>query len=118
MAYEITNSPRSTSIIRVVDPGTVTVNIANLSVNSNETITGATIKRVMWSTNGSISIARNSNSTPTLALHGSGDMRFDDYGHTIANTSTGTILITIVTGGTAIIEVSKTAEYATPLVGM
>jgi hypothetical protein len=116
MAYEITNSPRSTSIIRVVDPGTVTVNIANLSVNSNETITGATIKRVMWSTNGSISIVRNS--TPTLALHGSGDMRFDDYGHTIANTSTGTIAITIVTGGTAIIEVSKTAEYATPLVGM
>ena len=113
MAYEITNSPRSTSIIRVIDPGTVTVNIANLSVNSNETITGASIKRVLWSTNGSISIARNS--TPVLALHGSGDMRFDDYGHTVANTSTGTIAITITTGGTAIVEVSKTAEYATPV---
>jgi hypothetical protein len=116
MAYEITNSPRSTSIIRVVDPGTVTLNIANLSVNSNETITGASIKRVLWSTNGSISIARNS--TPVLALHGSGDMRFDDYGHTVANTSTGTIAITITTGGTAIVEVSKTAEYATPLIGI
>jgi hypothetical protein len=116
MAYEITNSPRSTSIIRVIDPGTVTVNIANLSVNSNETITGASIKRVLWSTNGSISIARNS--TPALTLHGSGNMRFDDYGHTIANTPTGTIVITIATGGTAILEISKTAEYATPLVGM
>ena len=34
MAYEITNTSRGPSIIRVVDPGAVTVNIANLAIDS------------------------------------------------------------------------------------
>ena len=116
MAYEITNTVRGPSIIRVVDPGTVTLNIANLAFNANETITGASIKRVMWSTNGAITIARNS--TPVLQLHGQGDMVLPEIGHTIANTNTGTIAITIATGGTAIIELTKTADYTTALTGI
>jgi hypothetical protein len=113
MAYEITNSVRGPSIIRVVDPGTVTVNIANLSVNANETVTGASIKRVMWSTNGAITIARNG--TTVMQLHNAGDMVLSEIGHALANTNTGTIGITITTGGTALVEVSKTATYTTEL---
>jgi len=116
MAYEITNTVRGSSIIRVVDPGTVTVNIANLSVNGNETITAASIKRVMWSTNGAISITRNS--VTVLQLHGQGDMILTEIGHTIANTNTGTIVVTIATGGTAILEMTKTADYTTALTGI
>jgi hypothetical protein len=115
MAYEITNSVRGPSIIRVVDPGTVTVNIANLSVNANETVTGASIKRVMWSTNGAITIARNG--TTVMQLHNAGDMVLSELGYSVANTSTGTIGITIATGGTALLEVSKTATYTTDPTG-
>jgi hypothetical protein len=116
MAYEITNTSRGPSIIRVVDPGTVTVNIANLAIDANESVSGASIKRVMWSTNGAITIARNA--VNMLQLHGQGDMVFPEIGHSVANTSTGTIVITIATGGTAVIEVSKTATYTTALTGI
>lgn len=115
MAYEITNSTRGPSIIRVVDPGTVTVNIANLAVNANETVTGASIKRVLWSTNGAISIARNG--TTVMQLHNAGDMVLSEIGYAVANTPTGTIGITITTGGTALLEVSKTATYTTDPTG-
>ena len=116
MAYEISNSVRGPSIIRVVDPGTVTVNIANLAFNANETVTGASIKRVMWSTNGAITIARNG--TTVMQLHNAGDMVLTELGQTLANTPTGTIGITITTGGTALVELSKTATYTTDLTGI
>ena len=54
MAFEITNTNRSSSIIRVNDAGTTTVYLANLSSGANETITSANIRKVAWSTNGSI----------------------------------------------------------------
>lgn len=116
MAYKITNSLRSPSIIRVVD-GSATVNIANLSSNvSLETVNSASIKRAMWSTNGVITIVRNSE--PILTLHGSGDMRFSDSGHSITSNNTSDIVITISTSGTVILEVTKDTTYTTPLEGM
>jgi hypothetical protein len=45
-------------------------------------------------------------------------MRLDDFGHTIANNSTSSIVVTVNTGGTLFLEVSKEATYATPLTGM
>ena len=36
MAFEITNTQRSASIIRVADAGTTTVALANLAVDANE----------------------------------------------------------------------------------
>ena len=116
MAFEITNSLRSTSIIRVVDVGTANVTLAQLAKDANETVTSATIKRVMWSTNGSISITRDG--VPILALHGSGDLRPSESGHVIANNSTANIAVTIVTGGSAIVELSKETTYTTPLTGI
>jgi len=116
MAFEITNSLRSASIIRVVDAGTTNVTLANLAKDANETVTSATIKRVMWSTNGSISITRDG--VPILALHGQGDLKPSESGHVIANNSTANIAVTIVTGGSAIIEVSKETTYTTPLTGI
>ena len=116
MAFEITNSLRSASIIRVVDAGTANVTLANLAKDANETVTSATIKRVMWSTNGSISITRDG--VPILALHGQGDLKPSESGHVIANNSTANIAVTIVTGGSAIIEVSKETTYTTPLTGI
>jgi hypothetical protein len=116
MAYELTNTLRSSSIIRVVGAGTTTIELANLAVDANETVTSANIKRLNWTTNGSISITRNS--VPLLSLHGNGELRADDFGHSIANNNTSAIVVTVASGGSAIIEVSKQATYANPLVGL
>jgi len=116
MAYEVTNSLRSSSIIRVVGVGTETISLANLSTGANETVTSANIRRLNWSTNGSIQITRNS--VPILTMYDNGELRADDFGHSIANNNTSSIVITIASGGYVLLEVSKQAEYATPLVGI
>jgi hypothetical protein len=115
MAYEITNALRSASIIRVVD-GSATIPVANLAVNANEVVAAASIKRVLWSTNGAITIVRNSQ--PILTLHGSGDMRLSDSGHSIANNATSDIAITVTSSGSVVLEVTKQATYTTPIEGM
>lgn len=116
MAQEIINSLRSSSIIRLVDPATYSISLANLSSNVNETITSASIKRVMWSTNGSIIISRNSE--PTMSLYNSGAFELDHLGYVLSNNSNQSISITINTGGTVFLEVSKHATYANALIGM
>ena len=115
MPFEITNTLRSSSIIRVEGTGTTTVALANLSVNANETVSAANIKRINWSTNGSVQIVRNS--VPIASLHGTGEMRLDEYGYSIANNSTSSIVITVNTGGTLVLEVSKETTYANSLIG-
>jgi hypothetical protein len=115
MPFELINSIRSPSIIRIEGTGTTTVALANLSVNANETVTSANIKKINWSTNGSIQIVRNS--VPIASLHGTGEMRLDEYGYSIANNNTSSIVITVNTGGTVVLEVSKETTYANSLIG-
>jgi len=115
MPFELINSIRSPSIIRIEGTGTTTVALANLSVNANETVSAASIKRINWSTNGNIQIVRNS--VPIASLHGTGEMRLDEYGYSIANNSTSSIVITVNTGGTVVLEVSKETTYTTALTG-
>lgn len=116
MAYEITKKLRGTNIIRVVGVDTATVELANLASDSNETVVSASIKRVNWTTNGSVTITRGG--TNVLSLFNSGEMRLDDYGHSIANNKTGNIVITIASGGSCIVELSKDTTYANNLVGI
>lgn len=116
MAYEITKRLRGATIIRVVGVDTVTIPVANLASEANETVLSASIKRVNWSTNGSITVARGSNNV--LSLYNNGEMRLDDYGHTIANSKASDIVITIASGGTCVLEVSKDATYANSLIGI
>lgn len=114
--YEVNNTLRGTSTIRVVDPGTYTITLANLSANSTlETVSAANIKRIFWSSNGYINIGRGATPTPMLALHGSGEMRLDDLGYSLANTNTGNVVVTVVTGGSCVIELNKIATYSTNL---
>jgi len=116
MPFEITNTQRSASIIRVADVGTTTVFLANLAVDANETVSSANIRRLTWSTNGNIQIIRNS--VPVLMLHNSGTMMLDELNHSVANNNTSNIVITINTGGSIVMEVTKSATYATALTGM
>lgn len=115
MAFEYINTLRSSSVARIIDTGT-TIALANLAFNANETVNSATIRKVAWSTNGSIQIVRNS--VPILTLHNSGSLVFDDMNTTIANNSTQPIVVTINTGGFVLLELTKDATYTTPLTGM
>jgi len=116
MPYEVTNTLRSTSIIRVEGTTPANVALTELSTSSNEVIVGASIRRILWSTGGTVTVARGA--TTVLTLYDSGDMRFSDSGHVVANNSGSNIVVTITTGGSAILELSKEATYAQPLVGM
>ena len=115
MAFEITNTKRSSSIIRVVDAGTTTVYLANLAASGDETVTSADIRKVAWSTNGSIQIVRNG--VPVLQLHNAGVISFDELNHSIANNNTQSLVITVNTGGSLVMEVTKTATYSSGQTG-
>ena len=116
MPFEITNTQRSASIIRVADAGTTTVSLANLAFDANESVSSANIRRLTWSTNGNIQIIRYS--IPVLMLHNSGTMMLDELNHSVANNNGSSIVITINTGGSMVMEVTKSATYANTLVGM
>ena len=110
MPFEITNSLRGTSVIRGVDAGTYTIALNDLRANATiETVTAADIKRIMWSTNGSITIIRNG--VPQVALHTGGVMDFADFAYSLANNNNQSIVVTITTGGSFVMEVSKVATY-------
>jgi len=114
MAIEIINTLRSASVIRCVDPGPYTIELTGLRKNTTtETVTSASIKKLVWSSNGYITVARGLNSVNTniLQLSGSGEMNLDELGYSIANVSTGNVIVTIATGGTIVMELSKTATY-------
>ena len=110
MPLEIINSLRGATLVRATGPGTYTVALNDLRKNpTTETVTSADIRRMMWSTNGNISIVRNSIEMATV--HNTGEMRFDDYAYSLANNNTQSIVITIATGGTIVMELSKQATY-------
>jgi hypothetical protein len=116
MPIEITNSLRSSSLIRVEGAGTYYANLSSLAVDNNEVISSANIRRINWSTNGNIQVVRNGNNVVTL--HNAGEIKLDEWGHSIANNNTSNVVITVVTGGTLFLEVTKVATYTTPLTGM
>lgn len=114
MAFEYINTTRSSSIARIIDTGT-TIALANLSSGANETITAANIRKVAWSTNGSIQIVRNS--VPILTLHNTGVIQFEELNTVVANNNTQPIVVTINTGGFVVLELTKEATYTTALTG-
>lgn len=116
MSYEITNSVRSASIIRVTGTTPANIALSALATSNNETVTSASIKRILFSTGGTITIRRDVETV--LTLYGNGDWRPSESGHVIANNSTSNIEVTITTGGTVLLEVTKQATYAEPLIGM
>lgn len=116
MAYEITNRLHSSSILRVNGAGTTTLELANLSADAAETVTDASVKKILWSTNGNIVINRGG--TTVATLYNSGEMHLDELGYSLANNATANISVVVTTGGTAVLEISKHATYDPALEGM
>jgi len=115
MPYEILNSKRSKSTIRVTGNTATRVNLSSLSTDlATETITGAAITHVMSTTDGFWKVYRGNDNTGTLVLdlQGSNDYPLAQYDIAIANTSTANIYVTNSgAGGTLILSLSKTATF-------
>lgn len=109
MAYELTNRKRSSSILRVVGAGTTSLDLANLAVDGTETVTEASIKKILWTTTGNIAIKRGG--VDVITLYNSGEMHLDELGYSIANNSTSNVSVVVTTNGSAVIEIAKLATY-------
>jgi hypothetical protein len=119
MPYEIINSIRSKSVIRLTGNTSTRINLSDLSTNTSlETISSATIATVIASTDGFWKIYRGNDATGNLVLdlQGSNYLPFTQSDIAIANGSSSNIFVTNSgAGGTLIIQLTKSATYSTNL---
>jgi hypothetical protein len=123
MPYEIVNAQRSKSTITVVGNTATLITLSQLVKNpsaspATEIITSASIGAVASSTDGFWRIYRGNNTSGTLVLEleGSNYLPFTQTDIAIANGATSNIYVTNSgTGGTLILQVSKTATFTTDL---
>ena len=117
MAYEIINTLRSRSIIRVTGNTATRINLSALSANSSlETVNSASLTHVITATDGKWVIYRgNDASGPVLlSLFGSNDLPLSVYDVALANGATSNIFVTNSgTDGSLIMQFSKVATYST-----
>jgi S-adenosylhomocysteine hydrolase len=117
MAYEILNSLRTRSVIRVTGNTATRINLSQLSANSSlETVNSASLTHVITATDGKWVIYRgNDASGPVLlSLFGSNDLPFSVYDVSFANGATSNIYVTNSgTDGTLIMQFTKVATYST-----
>lgn len=118
MAYEIINTRKGSSTIRVVGADAVTATLSSLSTNTQiEVVNSVNIRRISWSAapTGSVTIARGATPNTVYQLYGSGEIRLDEWGAPGSNGATGNIVITVAVGGTCILDVTKDVTYTTNL---
>lgn len=117
MAYEILNSLRTRSVIRVTGNTATRINLSQLSANSSlETVNSASLTHVITTTDGKWVIYRgNDASGPVLlSLFGTNDLPFSVYDVSFANGATSNIYVTNSgTDGTLIMQFTKVATYST-----
>lgn len=122
---DITNTLRSRSVIRIVNTAAndnAVITLANLSANSAlETVSQAAITHVISTSNsGRWKIYRGNDASGVLimTLGDGADFPLSQYDIAIANTPTANIFVTNTgADGTLILQVTKTATYATGLTG-
>jgi hypothetical protein len=121
MPYEIINTLRSKSTIKVVGNTATLIPLTGLSANpSVETVQTASITHIVTSTDGRWDIYRGDSTSGVLvcSLFGTSDLQLNQNDIVIANSATSNIYVTNSgTGGTLILQVSKSATYD-PALGM
>ena len=121
MAYEIINSLRSKSVIRVTGNTATTITLSQLSAAPSETVTEAAIAQVSATTDGIWRVYRGDNTSGELILELLNTSHFVLYEYDIsfANSATSNVHITNTgSGGTLIMQLAKTATYSPSLTGM
>jgi hypothetical protein len=115
MAYEILNTLRSRSVIRVTGNTATRINLSALSSNSTlETVNSASLTHVITTTDGKWVIYRGNDATGPvlLSLFGSNDLPLSVYDVSLANGSTSNIYVTNSgTDGTLIMQFTKSTTY-------
>lgn len=121
MPYEITNSKRSKSMVRIVG-GITTANtlitLSSLAKDATENVTEAAIAQASGVTDGVWRIYRGDNTSGVLILElpSFSHYVFYEFDISIANNSSSNIYVqNSGTVGTLILQLSKTATYSTDL---
>ena len=114
ISTEITKKLRGPTTLRTVGISTANINTLASIQNTSESLSDITIKRCSWSTNGNILITKGPNAL--LELHGQGQIDFDTDFSAIANNSNNCLYVTVVTGGSVLLELGKVATYDPPLI--
>jgi len=117
MAYEIINTLRSRTVIRVTGNTATRINLTQLSANSSlETVNSASLTHVITTTDGKWVIYRGNDATGPvlLSLFAQNDLQFSVYDVSFANGATSNIFVTNSgTDGSLIMQFSKVATYST-----
>ena len=121
MPYEITNSLRAKSFIRIVG-GITTANtlitLSSLAKDSTETVTAAAVAQASGVTDGVWRVYRGDNTSGVLILElpSFSHYAFYEFDINVANNSTSNIYVqNSGTVGTLILQLAKTATYSTDL---
>jgi len=120
MAYEIINTLRSKSTIRVTGNTSTRINISQLSADVNtETVISATISHIITTSDGAWNVYRGDSNSGILIMQmfGTLDYPLSENDIVMANSATSNIFVENTgTGGTLILVTSKSTEYPTPLI--
>lgn len=122
MPYEIVNTLRAKSLVRVVGNTATTITLSSLAKDANETVTAADVAQVTATSDGIWRIYRGDNTSGVLLLEltpSFSHISLYEFDISLANSATANIHITNSgTAGTLILQLAKTANYTTPLTGM
>ena len=99
------NQVRGKLVARVGSGETETIQLATANAAATETVNSMMISKIIWS--GNTTVSRGSNTMFTLT--GNGEWDLDVMGITHGELATANIVIAVVAGGTAIVEVKKSS---------
>lgn len=115
MAYEIVNSLRSKSLVRIVGNTATTITLSELAKDNTETVTAASIAQASGVTDGVWRIYRGNDASGVLLLElpAFSHYTFYEFDISLANSATSNIYVTNSgTAGTMILQLAKTATYS------
>ena len=118
MSYEVINSLRAKSTIRIVGNTATTITLSSLAKDDREIVSAAAIAQASGASNGIWRIYRGDNDSGVLLLElpNNSNFIFYEYDASLANSATANIHVTNSgTAGTILIQVAKTATYTTDM---
>ena len=121
MAFEITNSLRAKTFVRIVGNTNTLITLSALAKDAEETVSGATIAQASGVTDGVWRIYRGNDATGVLVLElpAFSHYQFYEFDCAVANSATSNIFVTNSgTAGTMVLQLSKSATYNPPLLGI
>lgn len=118
MPYEITNSLRAKSFVRIVGNTATTITLSQLAKDATEVVSAAAVSQASGVTDGIWRIYRGDSASGTLILElpSFSHYQFYEFDCAVANSSTSNVHVTNSgTCGTLILQLAKTATYSTDL---